>query len=70
MDYIINKLNKKIQFYKARGDLGNLKLYLQVRLEYELLLSMAYLWNKNIDILSLDKKLNYTKQLLLLLSAK
>ncbi len=64
MDYIINKLNKKIQFYKARGDLGNLKLYLQVRLEYELLLSMAYLWNKNIDILSLDKKIELYKAII------
>ncbi len=63
MDYIINKLEKKIRFYRSRGDKGNEKLYLQVQLEYELILTMAYLWNKNIDSLSLDKKIDLYKEI-------
>ena len=56
MDYISRKLNKKIKLYRDRNDYLNLKIYLQVKFEYELLLIMAYLWNKNFNELSDEKK--------------
>lgn len=56
MDYICHKLGKKIELYSDREDYGNQKLLLQVKFEYELLLLMSYLWNKNINDISDEKR--------------
>ncbi|MHB8129489.1 MAG: NB-ARC domain-containing protein [Mobilitalea sp.] len=47
MDYILKKIDKKIHFFKAREDILNLKIYQQVKFEYQLLFLLSYLWNKN-----------------------
>lgn len=56
MNYIIKKLDSKINLYADREDYGNLKIYLQVKLEFELILIMSYLWNRNINRMSDEKQ--------------
>lgn len=56
MDFITLKLNNKIEYYKKRNDHANLKVVCQAKLEYFLLLSMAYLWGKNLNSLSVESK--------------
>lgn len=56
MNYITKKLDRKICLYMDREDYGNLKIYLQVKFEFELILIMSYLWNKNISKVSDEKQ--------------
>ncbi|MFB8372858.1 NACHT domain-containing protein [Paenibacillus taichungensis] len=56
MDFITLKLNTKIEYYKKKNDLSNLKVMYQAKLEYFLLLSMAYLWGKNLDKIPAESK--------------
>jgi hypothetical protein len=56
MDYITNRLEKKIGILKAFNERRELALYYQVRLEYILIFILSYLWNKNFDKLSITDK--------------
>ena len=56
MDYISRLINKKIELNYGRSDIGNVKLLLQVKLEFDLILIMSYLWNKNINKLKQQQK--------------
>lgn len=56
MDYISRLIKKKIDLNRGRNDIGNLKLFLQVKFEFDLILIMAYLWNKNINSLEQQQK--------------
>jgi len=44
MDYILKQLEENIQLYDGQD---KVKIYHQVRVEYSLILILAYLWNKN-----------------------
>lgn len=47
MDFITKKLDQKIKFYEERKENQNVRIYLQVKVEYLLILILSYLWNQN-----------------------
>ena len=56
MDYISRLIKKKINLNGGRKNIGNVKLFLQVNFEYDLIFIMSYLWNKNINNLGQQQK--------------
>lgn len=57
VDIIISKLNKKISFLeKSQKPDSSLIPYYQTKIEYYLILILAYLWNKNYQSLEVDLK--------------
>ena len=49
MDYITNKVNNRIAIVKNLNNSNDLLVYYQSRLEYQMILLLGYLWNKNRD---------------------
>ena len=49
MDFILKKINQKINIFTTQNKTTDLNVYTQVRIEYLLFLSLGYLWNKNIN---------------------
>ncbi|NOV02724.1 NB-ARC domain-containing protein [Paenibacillus planticolens] len=47
MDYILKKIDQKIQFHSGFNEKDKLRIHYQVRIEYSLMLILGYLWNKN-----------------------
>lgn len=57
MNYILNKLNDRISIVKNFATSTDLLIYCQSRFEFQLILLLGYLWNKNIDRLDdVDKE--------------
>lgn len=56
MNYILHKINQKINLLNSLGKKQELKVHLQSKLEYYLIFILGYLWNKNIDNVSEEKK--------------
>ena len=56
MEYIRQQLDRKITFLTAAGKEPDLKIYQQARLEYVLMYTLGYLWNKNLNMLDGDEK--------------
>lgn len=49
MDFILKKINQKINIFTTQNKTADLNVYTQVRIEYLLFLSLGYLWNKNLN---------------------
>lgn len=49
MDYILSKVNKRIELLSVSGSNRAAHIHLQSRIEYMLILMLAYLWNKNFE---------------------
>ncbi|MFN8502746.1 NACHT domain-containing protein [Kouleothrix sp.] len=56
MDYILQNINKKINFYTATKKSRELTEYYRVKVEYCLFLALGYLWNENINNIDSDTK--------------
>lgn len=56
MNYIISAINTKISILEGLGEKDKTKIHLQAKFEYYLIHILAYLWNKNIDKLPIEKK--------------
>ena len=57
MDYILNKLNSRINILKNIKSSKDLIVYYQSRLEYQLIPLLGYLWNMNLEKLDdIDKE--------------
>ena len=63
MDYIEKKISQKIRFHENLGQKIELKIYLQVKVEYILLFLLAYLWNTNFSKLPLKQKSYVAKKI-------
>ena len=55
MNYIVNQLNRKINFLRSQDKNNELKIHYQAKFEYYLFFILGYLFNKNID--ELDENL-------------
>lgn len=56
MNVIVDNLTKRIEVLKGLGNTDKTKPYYQVKFEYYLIHLLAYLWNKNIEKLSVEDK--------------
>lgn len=56
MNNTLSKLNQKIKFLEGTNQIEILKVHYQSKLEYCLIITLAYFWNKNWDSLSPDDK--------------
>jgi hypothetical protein len=56
MNYIISEIDSKIEILEGLGEKEKTKSHIQAKFEYYLIHILAYLWNKNIDKLPIDKK--------------
>lgn len=56
MNYILHKLNQKIDLLSSLGKKQELKIHLQSKLEFYLIFILGYLWNKNIEKVTEEKK--------------
>ena len=57
MDFVLHKINQRIDLLKVAGDIGTLGVHYRSRIEYLLTLMLGYLWNKNFDSLGEDEKM-------------
>lgn len=64
MNYILSKINQKINLLNSLGKKSELKTHLQSKLEFYLIFILGYLWNKNIDKISDEKKEEVLKTIL------
>ncbi|WP_075603131.1 NB-ARC domain-containing protein [Saccharicrinis aurantiacus] len=56
MNNILSKLNQKINFLEGTNQTESLKIHYQSKLEYSLIITLAYFWNKNWEKLNPDDK--------------
>lgn len=56
MDYIREQISQRIDFLKTMSQKDALKEHFQARLEYVLVYLLAYLWNKNLNMLDHEDK--------------
>ena len=56
MNNTLSKLNQKIKFLEGTNQIEYLKVHYQSKLEYCLVITMAYFWNKNWNLLNPDDK--------------
>ena len=64
MDFILKKINQKLNIFDMQNQISELNIYSQVRMEYLLFLALGYLWNKNILNLDEDKRERIFNQIL------
>ncbi len=57
MDYILNKINQRIDLLKVKNNTDARGVHYRSRIEYLLNLMLGYLWNKNYCTLSEDEKI-------------
>lgn len=57
MDYILHKIDQRIDLLKMTADKGSVAVHYRSRIEYMLTLMLGYLWNKNFEKLDEDEKL-------------
>lgn len=57
MDYILHKINQRINLLLASGSTGSIGTHYRSRIEYLLNLMLGYLWNKNFLLLEEDEKI-------------
>lgn len=58
MDYILYKINQRIDILKVTGESGSLGVHYRSRIEYLLTLMLGYLWCKNYNSLGEDEKMD------------
>ena len=63
MDYFSKKIDQKINFAKELENVSQLKIFLQVKIEYSLLFLLIYYKNKNFNLLELEDQ-EYINKLL------
>lgn len=56
MNFILNKIDQKINLLNSLGKKQELKVHLQSKLEFYLIFILGYLWNKNIEKVNEEKK--------------
>lgn len=64
MNFILTKLNQRINLLQSLGKKQELKTHLQSKLEFYLIFILGYLWNKNIDKITDEKKEEVLKTIL------
>lgn len=64
MNFILHKLNQKIDLLNSLGKKQELRVHLQSKLEFYLIFILGYLWNKNIDKVTEEKKEEILKTIL------
>lgn len=64
MNFIIHKLNQKIDLLNSLGKKQELKVHLQSKLEFYLIFILGNLWNKNIEKVTEEKKEDILKTIL------
>ena len=57
-DFILQKINKRIELSRVTGPSGAIGVYYRSRIEYLLTLMLGYLWNKNFEKLEEDDKVS------------
>lgn len=56
MDYVLNKINQRINLLQVTDDNSSIGVHYRSRIEYLLNLMLGYLWNKNFQALDDDEK--------------
>lgn len=64
MNYILHQLDKKINLLNALDKKHELKVHLQAKLEFYLIYTLGYLWNRNITRVTQEKKEEILKTIL------
>jgi len=64
MNFILHKLNQKIDLLNSLGKKQELKVHLQSKLEFYLIFILGNLWNKNIEKVTEEKKEEILKTIL------
>lgn len=64
MNYIVHQLNKKINLLVSLGKNHEVKPHLQSKLEFYLIYILGYLWNKNVNRISAEKREDVLKTIL------
>ena len=49
MNYILNKINERINLLETIGEASSIKQHYQSRIEFLLIYLLGYLWNKNFN---------------------
>ena len=64
MNFILHKVNQKINLLRSLGKKQELKVHLQSKLEFYLVYILGYLWNKNINSITEEKREEILKTIL------
>jgi len=64
MNYILSKINQRIEIAKVLQNGENMIVYYQSRIEYLLILMLGYLWNKHFEDQPLDEKESLSNDIL------
>lgn len=64
MDYILYKLNQRINLLQVTEQTGSIAVHYRSRIEYLLTLMLGYLWNKNFEKLDTDVKVEVFNEIL------
>ncbi len=64
MDYVLYKINQRINILQMSGNESAIGVHVRSRIEYLLNLMLGYLWNKNYDSLEEDVKLSIFSDIL------
>lgn len=56
MNFILNQIEKKIQYFESASSTSELISYYRVKIEYALVSILGLLWNKNLHTLESDEK--------------
>lgn len=56
MNYILNQLNRKINFLKSDCQKSELRVYYQSKFEFYIVFILSYLWNKNWEKIGIDER--------------
>jgi len=56
VNFILNQIDKKIQYYESANSINELISYYRVKVEYALICILGILWNKNLNSLDSDEK--------------
>ncbi|MFL9484733.1 NB-ARC domain-containing protein [Chitinophagaceae bacterium LWZ2-11] len=56
MNYILNQINRKINFLKSDSQKTELRVYYQAKFEFSIIFILGYLWNKNLNKLGINER--------------
>lgn len=58
MDFIRNTIDQKIRLYEGLDNISEVQIYYRVKIEYLLILILAFLWDKNFEGLDPTSKIS------------
>lgn len=56
MNYILSRIDRKINFLESENQIIDLKVYYQTKFEFYLIIILGYLWNKNLSKIDINDK--------------